>query len=183
MTALFNNTFIWEIEGLIMNMRYPKPMILLHWMVAVLVLLAYVTGGHPTDDDFVGALHVSSGLAIMALFVFRLIFRLFFKNKLPKHILPAWQVKLANIVHFALYLCMLLIPLLGLLALAEETDHYTVWGINIPMLPDLAMGIGSVHEFLAQVFIALAGIHALAGLAHHFLFKDEVLKAMLPFRK
>ncbi|SUB33129.1 putative transmembrane protein [[Pasteurella] mairii] len=165
-----------------MNIRYPKPMILLHWMVDVLVLLAYITGGHPTDDDFVGALHVSSGLSIMVLLVFRLIFRLLFKNKLPKHILPAWQVKLANIVHFALYFCMLLIPLLGLLALAEETDHYTILGINIPMLPDLAMGIGNVHEFFAQVFIALAGIHALAGLAHHFLFKDDVLKAMLPFK-
>lgn len=38
---------------------------------------------------------------------------------------------------------------------------------------------GTIHEWLAYVLIALASVHALAALKHHFIDKDNTLKRML----
>lgn len=40
--------------------------------------------------------------------------------------------------------------------------------------------IGDLHELFANTFIGLAGVHAVAALIHHFVFKDGVLKSMSP---
>jgi len=42
--------------------------------------------------------------------------------------------------------------------------------------------IGELHQFLANFFIAVVGLHACAELIHHFIFKDNVLKSMF-FKK
>ncbi|MDH2998355.1 hypothetical protein A1D22_01690 [Pasteurellaceae bacterium LFhippo2] len=163
-----------------MKTRYPTLMIIIHWLVAVLVLAAYITGGNPVKHQFEGQIHVATGMAIMVLFLIRLPIRLFFRKSIPDFNLPTWQTHLASTVQWALYLCMILIPFLGMLALAEKTDQYLLFGFNIPMITtDLGIEFDDIHEALAQLFIGLAGIHAVAALLHHFVWKDGVLKSML----
>lgn len=41
-------------------------------------------------------------------------------------------------------------------------------------------GLGAVHAALVNALVALAGLHALAALAHHALLGDSVLRHMLP---
>jgi len=38
-----------------------------------------------------------------------------------------------------------------------------------------------MHEVLANALVILAGLHALAALAHHWLLKDRTLLRMLPW--
>jgi len=42
--------------------------------------------------------------------------------------------------------------------------------------------IAELHQFLANFFITVVGLHARAALIHHFIFKDNVLKSMF-FKK
>ena len=42
--------------------------------------------------------------------------------------------------------------------------------------------INGCHELVANTILVLAGIRALAALAHHYVWKDEVLRRMLPMR-
>ena len=162
-----------------MQTRYPTLMIIIHWLVAILVLAAYITGGNPIKHEFEGQIHVATGMAIMALFLIRLPVRLLSKKAIPEFQLPTWQAHLAKTVQWALYGCMILIPFLGMLALAEKTEQYMLFGMNIPMIKtDLGVDFGDIHEALAQLFIGLAGVHAGAALLHHFVWKDGVLKSM-----
>lgn len=170
-----------------MNTRYPTPIILIHWLVAILVLTAYITGGNPVRYGFEGEIHVASGMAIAILFLIRLPLRLLFKRNIPTHNLPRWQHYLASLPHFTLYICMILLPVTGIFALSDKTQEYAVLGIQLPLLSSFSFGeiagfddIGELHEFLGQAFIALAGVHAVAALLHHFIWKDSVLRSMSP---
>lgn len=129
-------------------------------MVA-LVIIAYITGGNPVRNGFEGEIHAASGMLIALLLLIRLPVRLILKKKIPNHMLPKWQHLLAQLVQVALYLCMILIPLTGLLALSEKTDSNLLWGMNLPLfdmsfLETSDIEIGDLHE----AFIGLAGVHA-----------------------
>jgi cytochrome b561 len=78
------------------------------------------------------------------------------------------------------------LPLSGWLLVSAEGDPVTFFNwFAIPALPvpggeaseDL---IEEVHEILGNVLLALAGLHVLAGLKHHFMDRDNVLRRMLP---
>lgn len=166
-----------------MNARYPITMIAIHWLVALLVLVAYFSGGNPVRHGFQGEIHAASGVLIALLFLIRLLLRVAFRRRLPQHTLAAWQYRLAQTVQILLYGCMLLIPLSGWLALSGKTEAYSFFGLNLPLFQSAALAefeMGDMHELLANGFMVLAGLHAVAALAHHFFWKDDVLKSMSP---
>lgn len=149
--------------------------------MAVLVVTAYITGGNPVRHEFQGQIHIASGMLIAGLFLIRLVVRVIYRRHIPHHAIAKWQSYLASAVHILLYLCMILIPVTGFMALSQLTEDFSLLGwamplMNLDSLPDM----GETHELLGQVFIGLAGIHAAAGLAHHFFWKDGVLKSMSP---
>jgi cytochrome b561 len=45
---------------------------------------------------------------------------------------------------------------------------------------DVGAALASVHKWLGDTIIWLAGFHALAALYHHVVLKDDVLITMLP---
>lgn len=79
---------------------------------------------------------------------------------------------------------MLLVPLAGWAALAEETTAFTlVGGFSLPLLnPHLSWVelLGEAHETLGNIFIWLAGLHAVAALVHHYVLRDATLERMAP---
>ena len=168
--------------------RYPTHLIALHWLTALAVITAYATSGNPAEaenslDFIIGQTHVLSGMAVFALVALRLPLRLLLGAPPPE---PAsrWQQHAGRITHLALYGLMLLVPLAGWAALAEETDAFPlIGGFSLPLLdPHLTWVelLGEAHETLGNVFIWLAGLHAVAALAHHYLLRDATLVRMAP---
>jgi len=47
---------------------------------------------------------------------------------------------------------------------------------------DLGRGLATLHGWLGDTIMWLAGLHAAAALYHHFVRKDGVLVSMLPGR-
>jgi len=45
---------------------------------------------------------------------------------------------------------------------------------------DVGAKIATLHTWLGDAILWLAGLHALAALYHHFVLKDGVLASMLP---
>ncbi|MGY4674999.1 cytochrome b [Ursidibacter arcticus] len=166
-----------------MNTHYPKAMIFIHWLVVILVIAAYLTAGNPVRNGIEGQIHTGCGIMIAAIFLIRLVIRLWFKAKIPKHSLPNWQHYLASITHIMLYLCIIFIPITGFMALSDNAIQYEILGIELPLFSEIPiwdwdLSVGELHELLGNGFVGLAGIHALAALAHHFILKDNVLKSM-----
>lgn len=102
--------------------------------------------------------------------------------------LPLFQKLAARVTEYALYVLLFLQPALGLLntnAGGRRVDFYFVGELPPVVGPDkfLAKQAMAAHEFVAYLLMALVVLHAAAALFHHFVRRDNVLKAMLPGRR
>jgi cytochrome b561 len=129
--------------------------------------------------------HKTIGMAILALAVLRLLWRLFNRPPpLPGH-MSAWERWGAHAGHWILYALIFAIPLSGWAysSAAGYGDYW--WGpIDFPSITpksdDLEDLFEDLHEWLTTALAVVAIGHALAALRHHFWLKDDVLKRMLP---
>ena len=166
---------------------------LLHWAtfvaVAATVPLALVMQDMPLGLDKFRAYgwHKSIGVAILAATLLRLGWRL--ANPRPAPIPgPAWQHRLARIVHALLYACLIALPALGWLHSAAANTPVSVLGLfTLPQPIDadreLVEPLRRVHATLAWLLLGLVGLHALAALKHHMIDGDATLRRMLPLTR
>jgi superoxide oxidase len=99
---------------------------------------------------------------------------------------PRWQKFLAGTVEAAIYVFMIVMPLLGWLILSGEMQPVRFFGVELPALiggnDALAKQLEEFHETMGTIGYFLIGLHAAAALAHHYLFRDNTLIRMLPRR-
>lgn len=161
----------------------------LHWCMAALIVAAFVLG--LTVDVFpkswehaVVETHKVIGIAILLLLLVRFGWRL-------THRAPASQESSAVLAlaaragHAALYVVMLIVPVIGLVYAIRRGQSFDFGLFTLPPLQaaeprDVTRPIREWHEWAAYALIALAGLHALAALWHHFIRKDNTLRRMLP---
>jgi cytochrome b561 len=170
---------------------YPATSKLLHWLVAVCVLvtvpigvsLPYTQPG-PFQDGLYN-FHKSLGVVILALMVLRLINRFAVGAPAPEPTLAAWQRAASSAVHGSLYLLLVVQPILGYWANSAFGASTPVFGIfELPPIvatnQDLAGTLFAIHRWVGILIALLAAVHIGAALQHYFIFKDGVLQRMLP---
>ena len=164
----------------------------LHWLVAALVMVAWLLG---TFDDALPRgtaraaglfVHISAGLAIVALVALRLLWRV---GDPPPPLegtsLGQWADRLGQLAHYALYVLLLAVPISGIILQFARGDALPVFGwfeIASPWPEDRAFRrtVKEIHEVLANALLVLAGLHAAAALVHHWVLRDRTLLRMLP---
>lgn len=165
--------------------------IVLHWLTLILVMfgLAAVLSRGLTDDRALRLtllnMHRSAGLLILVTVSLRLLTRWPLAAHRVNSDLPAVLHLASRLGHAALYLGLLGIPMLGWALSSARGQSVQLLGLlPLPALlernRDLAETLESWHENVAWVLIALASIHAIAALWHHYFRKDDVLRSMLP---
>ncbi|KAA5971847.1 cytochrome b561 [Pantoea sp. M_9] len=177
-----------------MSTKYAPAQILLHWLTFILIVLAYCTmefrGLAPRGSWqrlFMVVTHFSAGSCVLLLMLSRLVMR--FRHRTPPIVpKPAnWQTGLAHLTHLAIYLLFITLPVLGILSRFWLGRDWWLFGIPMPVSaapdPDLADTLIEWHETLVPLGYWLIGLHALAALAHHYLFRDNTLLRMMPSRK
>jgi len=173
--------------------HYGKLSITLHWLMLALFIGVYgcielkglLPKGHPLKVMFLG-FHALFGLGIFTLVWLRLLARL--KPRPP--ILPqppSWQIGVSHLMHAALYVLMIATPLLAWLMLAAAGKPVPYFGFVLPapvtVDPALARQLKDWHELFGNAGYWLIGLHAAAGLFHHYWVGDNTLKRMLPGRR
>lgn len=163
---------------------------LLHWLLFLLVVGAWYAvetheefpKGTPERAEWM-RLHFSIGLAVFALVWARLGWRL--SGTVPAPVPgPRWQQQTAVLVHWALYLVLILMPLAGLLTVQFNGRDIAWFGlVDIPRLvaenKETAELMEEVHaDVLWPVLLALVALHAAAAFWHHFRVKDDTLRRM-----
>jgi cytochrome b561 len=96
-----------------------------------------------------------------------------------------WMKYSAKAAHFGLYALLVALPLTAIAGAWLEGHPLTIFAIgNVrPMLPpahNLGQTAADIHTILGDAIVWLAGFHAVAGLFHHFILRDNVLRSMLP---
>jgi cytochrome b561 len=163
----------------------------LHWLTAILVLVAFIygLGGSETRvysvaKDFERQLHETLGLAVFFLVLIRVVWRLLDQRPEPLPV-TRWMGLASKAVQLGLYFLLFAVPLTAIAGAWLEGHPVTLLtGVEIaPLLPlahDLGANVANIHTWLGDSILWLAGFHALAAIYHHFLLKDGVLLSMLP---
>lgn len=174
--------------------RYGSLMISLHWIMLALVVAAYalilLREIYPRGSDpreMLKAWHFTVGVVVFGLVWLRLAVSLTQVHPRIEPRLSPLQHRLAVAVHQAIYLFMIVMPLLGWMALSAEGETALFNGITLPALmsPDagLAETLQEWHEIVGTIGYFLIGLHAAAALYHHYLKHDDTLLRMLPRRR
>jgi cytochrome b561 len=162
-----------------------------HWATAVLVLVAFIYGPGGSEQrvyaharDFDRQLHETLGLCVFTLAVMRILWRIVDTQPDPPQV-SLWMSVAAKAVQWTLYLLLFALPLTAVTGAWLEGHPLTLLsGLEIPPFLGVSHSAGAtiatIHTWLGDAIIWLAGFHALAGLYHHFALKDGVLVSMLP---
>src|ERR1700688_973448 len=129
-------------------------------------------------------LHISIGVTILLLMTVRLLWRLTHPVARESS-LPAWQRIGAELVHWLLYLAVLLTTITGWFYASARGWSIALFGlVPLPRLVEegSALGgtLGGLHASLTWVVLGLIGIHVLAALVHLLVYKDRIFYRMLP---
>jgi cytochrome b561 len=167
--------------------RYSRTAVVLHWLLAVLLTLTTAIGWrmmaieHEPGSERFFDLHKSIGLIIAALVVVRLTWRLTHRPE-P---LPAGSLldaRLAAVTHALLYVLMIVLPITGYVGASYSKAGVQWFGMATPKWAvadhDRAEQLFGVHGVLVWVLVAVAAVHALAGLKHLLIDRDRVFQRM-----
>jgi cytochrome b561 len=176
------------------NSKYTCNAIALHWLVALLMVVAFAVGQYMADLELspwklkIFAWHKWVGVTIFILVLYRIYWRLTHAAPPLPNTMNENMKKGAGVTHLILYLLMVAIPITGWL-------HSSAAGVgvvyfNLIPLPDLidknkevAHFFKELHENLNWGLLALVIMHVAAALKHQFVDKDNLLDRMRFTRK
>lgn len=165
--------------------------IILHWLVALVVFGMFGLGYYMVDLSYyhawytrAPAWHKSVGILLLLVMLFRLFWWLM--NPLPAALAShrRWEILTARAAHLLLYLLIFVAMVSGyLIATADGTPILVFDWFQVPSLTGqvkrMEDSAGLVHYWSTRALVALAFVHGLAAIKHHFVDKDETLRRML----
>jgi cytochrome b561 len=103
----------------------------------------------------------------------------------PETNLPPWQRVSSELVHWLLYVVVLLTTLSGWFAASAHDWTLYLFGLMpLPRLVEqgsrLGHNIGDLHAALTWVLLGLVGLHIITAFVHLFVYRDRVMYRILP---
>jgi len=172
-----------------MTTSYGRGAIAFHWVVALLVVwvgaLGLLHDSWPKRSHlFWINIHALFGLALWLLVIARYGWRMAHPvPDLPDDVGPLYR-RLSHAAHLTLYALLFIIPIIGIVTFiwhGRVLDLGLVRvNFGIPSNRAVFEPTEDLHGYLAYALFALAGVHILAALWHHFVRRDGVLARMWP---
>lgn len=170
--------------------RYGWLSIGLHWFMLLLIAAVYafmefrdIYPKGSAGRDAMKTWHYMLGLSVLLLALLRLMLAAASPTPAIVPALPKWQATTALLMKIGLYGLMIGLPLAGWLILSASGKTVPFFGFVLPPLiaksKDMADTIKELHEAGATVGYFLIGLHAAAGLYHHYVVRDNTLRRML----
>ncbi|HYG28778.1 MAG TPA: cytochrome b [Allosphingosinicella sp.] len=171
--------------------RYSRIAIVLHWAIAILILVNLPLGIFNEEIEAVSGsspmwLHKSIGLSVLVLSIARLAWRLAHRPPPLPETVGGWRRTASRVVHRLFYAFMILVPLTGWIRTSAGSYPLTWFALfDVPKFAierDTleASAAATVHEVLAWSLLALVVLHVAAALHHHYILRDRVLVRILP---
>jgi len=169
--------------------QYGLVSIVFHWLMALLVFGMFALGLYMVDLTYVDAwykaapaLHMSVGVMLFMLLIFRLLWRL--SNPVPEIYGQPFEKIVGLLVHRLHYVFMFSLMLSGYLMVTADGRGIEVFSwFEVPALwivdKENEVLLGKTHLVLAWMFMGFVALHSAAALKHHFMDKDRTLLRML----
>jgi cytochrome b561 len=161
---------------------------LFHWLMALVFFALFVLGWWMVGLDYYSPyyhsapdLHRSAGILLLIALLFRIIWRTINIKPADPELSPL-ERRAAHAVHLAFYPLLLLLMISGYFISTPDGRPIDVFGLfKVPSLVQekgLSDTAGLAHRWLAYAALALAGLHTVAALKHHFADRNKVLTRM-----
>jgi len=173
------------------TLRYGAGAMVFHWgMFALVVLVGTLGLLHDSWPKATQAFWINVHALVGFFLWLQLIARFTWRIRHPPPPLPSdtgeFSRRLSGPVHWLLYALLFVVPVVGIVTFIwhGRSLDFGVFAIHFGVRKDRAIfePTEDLHGYLAYALFALAGIHALAALWHHFIRRDAVLKRMWPTR-
>jgi len=172
-------------------LRWHPASVVLHWLTLLLVLFQFWIAGPMRDEtrDLLSRFelyqrHKSVGLTIALFVVLRLVLRLAVPQPEPFES-NVWLRAAAGTVHAGLYLCLLALPVTGLLMAAAApiqipTLYFGLFTVPHPIGPDQQIYKAMLfwHGQIGNLLLALGVAHVAAVAVHMLVWRDGLMSRM-----
>lgn len=166
--------------------RYGAIPITIHWLTAILILLALGSGfqaGNAIDSAIKAGflrIHFPAAIIVLLLTALRVIWWWFLDRKPgPVRGSPLWQEQLARGVHIALYIVILGMIASGIGMIVLSGAGPIIFGETGTALPNFHLHPPHVpHGLGAKLLLALLFAHIEAALYHQFIRRDGIFRRM-----
>lgn len=174
------------------NARYTFTAMVFHWLIALLIVGAFVLGLIMTDIPGFSptklkyySWHKWAGVTVLGLAALRLLWRLSHAAPAYPTSMKSWEKAAAHHLHLVLYVLMFAVPVSGYFYTLAAGVPVVYFGVlPLPVLidadPALKVVLKAVHYWLTMGLAALVAAHVGAALKHAFVNRDGVMGRMLP---
>ena len=158
---------------------------LFHWITFVILIAQIPFGFYLVGLEFsdrridLENIHILIGITVFYITLFRLIWKFFNSSPTEGNSFFKGQIFIAKANHFFLYLSIFAITISGILKKLYMGEKLNFIFFNFGFEKDnfqLADSFYIVHIYANYLLITLVILHILAVVAHHFIFKDKILK-------
>jgi cytochrome b561 len=171
---------------------YGAGAIAFHWTMFLLVVVVGILGLlHDSWPKRTQAFWINVHAMLGLLLWVTLIARMWWRSRHTPPVLPSgvgnllrrWSVP----VHLALYALMFITPIVGVVTFIwhGRIFDFGLFHLDFGVRSNRAVfrPTEDIHGYLAYALFALAGLHAMAALWHHFFLRNGVLGRMWPVRE
>jgi cytochrome b561/polyisoprenoid-binding protein YceI len=166
-----------------------------HWLTAILTIalipmgvianqLPYETSEQLAQKAQLFSLHKTLGVAVFVVALARILWAV--RQIKPGHLhtdrkLETWA---ADVVHWLLYISLVIVPLSGWIEHAATSGFAPIWwpfGQSLPFVPKdeyFAHVFASLHWIFGKVMVLSILLHVAGSLKHHFVDRDNTLRRM-----
>ena len=161
---------------------------LFHWFTFIALIIQIPFGFYLVGLEFsdrridLENIHILIGITIFYFVLLRLIWKLFNPSPKSEHNFFKGQNLIAKTNHFLLYVGLFTITISGVLKklyMGEKLNFFIFQYAFKESNFQLADSFYILHIYANYLLITLVSLHILATVAHHFFFKDKILKKML----
>ncbi|VAW50956.1 hypothetical protein MNBD_GAMMA06-1628 [hydrothermal vent metagenome] len=129
------------------------------------------------------AWHKSIGIVLASLLLFRILWMCFQIKPTPL-IKNKWVAQLTSLTHAGMLFLLVIIVISGYLISTADGRAIVVFDLfeipaTITSIKNQEDISGEFHFYMTTILMLIAGLHAVAALAHHFIYKDKTLSRML----
>jgi cytochrome b561 len=163
---------------------------LLHWLMAICILAMLFIGVGMVSTVMpkyltLVSIHKPLGIAILVLALIRLVVRLIYGTPPLPDDLPEPMRLAAHLSHYAFYVLMIGMPLIGWGMLSAAAYPVVLFGgVHLPAILPQSDSVHTLlwnaHFYLAFAFFGLILLHFAAALFHALIRRDGVFEAMAP---
>ena len=158
---------------------------LFHWITFIILIAQIPFGFYLVGLEFsdrridLENIHILLGIIVFYITLFRLIWKFFNSSPTEGNSFFKGQIFIAKANHFFLYLSIFAITISGILKKLYMGEKLNFIFFNFGFEKNnfqLADSFYTVHIYANYLLITLVILHILAVVAHHFIFKDKILK-------